>query len=117
MTRLLTVQSEDAHRAAYNDPDAMATAVLRIAVEKAARLIRCGEPGYAEFVLTRAGMKAERLLGRTKAPVAGVNVTALAAGHVAPGGAKDAPTQARCLLSEPGTPAPATLPSTRGGAQ
>lgn len=63
--QLATAQSEDAHRAAYDDRDTTADLVLRLAVKDAIDWIRAGKPGRAEYRLQRALMSANRILGTT----------------------------------------------------
>lgn len=58
-----TVFSDDAQRCATTDRDMTANLKLSIAVTEAITHIRAGHPGQAEYVLTRAGHSAERILG------------------------------------------------------
>lgn len=60
-----TVTSEDAHAAATRDREAAAALHLDVAVKEAAALLRAGKPGRAEWLLVRAGMAAERILGQS----------------------------------------------------
>lgn len=59
-----TLFSDDAHRVATRDREAAAALVLTAAVREAARLVRDGKPGQAEYVLARAEVSADRILGR-----------------------------------------------------
>lgn len=61
---MLTRTAEVAHSAATVDREQAADRVLCAAVEVARDLIAEGRVGKALFVLNRAGMSAERILGR-----------------------------------------------------
>lgn len=111
MTSLLTAQADDAHRAAYDDRAGHVDLLLDLAAKEAIGWIRSGQPGYAEFRLTRAGMAAQRILGTTN--VAGVNASAPVSMLAGTSGAKDA-QEGPVTFLRPGVPAPATTPS--GGA-
>lgn len=63
MTAHLTLMAQDAHAAATRDRAATANLVLELAMQEAVDLIRAGRPGRAEWVLVRAGMRAQRILG------------------------------------------------------
>lgn len=54
---------DDAARAATTDRAATADLVLHVAVRAAIDLIRTGRPGRARFVLERARLSADRILG------------------------------------------------------
>lgn len=60
-----TVTSEDAHAAATRDRVATSNMVLELAVHEAAELIATGHSGRGEWVLVRAGMRAQRILGES----------------------------------------------------
>lgn len=58
-----SLMADDAHRVATRDRQTTADMVLSAAVKDAVRLVKLGRPGRAEFVLTRAGQSADRILG------------------------------------------------------
>lgn len=62
--RLVTLQAEDAHAAATRDREAAADRILCAAVDVAVLLVAEGRPGRATYVMTRACMSADRILGR-----------------------------------------------------
>lgn len=65
MSHLTTAQADDAHAAATRDRSTSADLILTLAVREAIDAIRAGRPGWAEYRLTRVGLRAERILGRT----------------------------------------------------
>ena len=66
-TQIRPHAAADAHAAATRDREAVALMTLDVAVRAAIHLIRQGRPGRAEWELVRAGMTAERILGRNPA--------------------------------------------------
>ena len=63
----MTVWSDNVDAFATRSRQGAANLVLEIAVIEAIGHLQAGEPGRAEYVLTRAGVSAERILGPSRA--------------------------------------------------
>lgn len=62
----MTVWTDNAHTHATRDRAAAADLVLADGVRRAIDHLRDGRPGMAEFILTKAAMSADRILGPTR---------------------------------------------------
>ena len=59
----MTVWSDNVANFATRSREGAANLVLEVAVQEALEHLRAGQPGRAEYVLTRAGESAHRILG------------------------------------------------------
>jgi len=63
MSRLMTVQADDAQAAAFRDRVAHVDMLLDVACKDALKLLQRGRPGMARYRLARAEVAARRILG------------------------------------------------------
>lgn len=63
----MTIWFDNATEFATRSRQGAATLVLEVAVNEAIEWLRAGQPGRAEYVLTRAGESAHRILGPQQA--------------------------------------------------
>ena len=59
----MTVWTDNADTFASRDRVGAANLTLEVAVQQAVELLKAGEPGHAEFVLEKAHLSAQRILG------------------------------------------------------